>query len=273
MYEKKMTTTSNHHKYLTYAQMLDKLLQRTRTFDLHENMTKPKVTEYANSHSLLQIAPAVYDQGQTGTCTANAICGALQFIENDKTFKPSRLFCYYEERVREGQTNTTLQDTGADPMDGLVSLKSQGICSEDLWPFVESKVDTAPTQTCYSQALSHKFTNIGYVAKPNIVGTQLLDNIRKSILSSVPVLIGITVYSSFESDSVAKSGLIPLPNLKKETLLGYHEILIIAYDDTRQSFMIRNSWGNNWGLDGNAWLPYSYVMNSSLCSQFICITK
>src|SRR5215469_10984354 len=49
--------------------------------------------------------PPVYDQGQLGSCTANAIAGAIEFDQKKQSlpdFIPSRLFIYYNERAMEG---------------------------------------------------------------------------------------------------------------------------------------------------------------------------
>src|SRR5215472_1794822 len=63
---------------------------------------------------------AVYDQGQLGSCTANAIAGALEFDEikegKPSPFVPSRLFIYYNERALEGTVNS---DSGAQIRDGV----------------------------------------------------------------------------------------------------------------------------------------------------------
>ena len=57
--------------------------------------------------------PPVYDQGQLGSCTANAIAAAIEFDrmrQNLQDFTPSRLFIYYNERAMEGSVAT---DSGA----------------------------------------------------------------------------------------------------------------------------------------------------------------
>src|SRR4029077_19859186 len=72
--------------------------------------------------------PAPYDQGQLGSCTANAISGAIQFSQKQqkvKVFAPSRLFIYYNERVMEGSVNS---DAGAMIRDGIKSVSKEGYC-------------------------------------------------------------------------------------------------------------------------------------------------
>src|SRR5215469_6767170 len=84
----------------------------------------------------------VYDQGQLGSCTANAIGGAIQFEQMKQSipnFTPARLFIYYNERAIEG---TVASDSGAQIRDGVKSVAQQGACPETMWPYVISKFAT-----------------------------------------------------------------------------------------------------------------------------------
>src|SRR6266481_5515975 len=100
--------------------------------------------------------PPVYDQGQLGSCTANAIGGAIEFDQLKQglpqIFVPSRLFIYYNERVLEG---TTSSDSGATIRDGIKTVANQGACPEPMWPYVISKFRSRPTTTCYTDAAKH----------------------------------------------------------------------------------------------------------------------
>lgn len=79
-------------------------------------------------------------------------------------------------------------------------------------------------------------------------------------------VIGFLVYPSFESPMVAKTGMVPLPK-PNEVSLGGHAITIVGYDDSKNSFYARNSWGLNWGLKGYFYIPYSYLSNPNLASD------
>src|SRR5690242_13868381 len=71
------------------------------------------------SVDLTAACPPVYDQGQLGSCTANAIAGAIQFDRRKQgvsDFTPSRLFIYYNERDLEGTVDS---DSGAQIRDGV----------------------------------------------------------------------------------------------------------------------------------------------------------
>lgn len=203
--------------------------------------------------------PAVYDQGQLGSCTANALCAAFQY--NVPKFMGSRLFLYYNERNLEG-TRTT--DSGAYIHDGVRSMTTMGLCSETEWPYDISKFAVKPSTQCYTDALKDcvvKSTNI----------RNDMNSMKNSLNSGFPFVVGFLVYSSFETTQVARTGIIPMPT-KKDTLLGGHAVLVCGYNDTTQRWTVRNSWGSNWGDKGYFYLPYQYLLDSSLCSDLWNIT-
>jgi C1A family cysteine protease len=205
--------------------------------------------------------PPVYDQGQLGSCTANAIGAALQFdqMKQDETsLVPSRLFIYYNERVMEHTVN---EDAGAMIRDGIKSVAKLGAPPEAPdWPYVISKFRTKPPKIAYSHAL--KYQAILYQRLP-----RTLDQFKGCLASGFPFVLGITVYESFESKAVAKTGRVPMPK-QSEKNLGGHAILAVGYDDGQKRFIIRNSWGTNWGLKGYFTLPYAYVLDENLADDF-----
>jgi C1A family cysteine protease len=204
--------------------------------------------------------PPVYDQGQIGSCTANAIGGAIEY-EHVKQFNtdlmPSRLFIYYNERAIEG---TVKEDSGANIRDGIKSVNTQGVCPENLWPYNIKKFKTKPSKTCYSLALKDKALKYAVVS-------QDLNSMKSVLASGFPIVGGFTVYESFESAEVAKTGMVPTPG-KDEQILGGHAVMIVGYDDSKGCFIVRNSWSNTWGLSGYCYMPYAYWTNPDLASDF-----
>src|SRR5438105_15827754 len=103
-----------------------------------------------------EACPPVYDQGALGSCTANAIAGALEFDQMKQeladVFEPSRLFIYYNERVMEG---TVDEDSGAMLRDGIKTVAKQGAPHEPLWPYVISKFRSKPSAKAYADAARH----------------------------------------------------------------------------------------------------------------------
>ena len=93
---------------------------------------------------------------------------------------------------------------------------------------------------------------------------------KNCLLSGLPVVFGFGVYESFESEEVAKTGIMPIPN-KNEKLLGGHAVMAVGYDDEKEHFIIRNSWGLEWGDRGYFYMPYTFIINQKMCSDFWCI--
>jgi C1A family cysteine protease len=203
----------------------------------------------------------VYDQGELGSCTANAIAAALQFDQikekQPQAFIPSRLFIYYNERVIEGTVDT---DSGAQIRDGIKSVATQGDCPETLWPYDITKFAVKPPPQCYSQAL--KFTAVKYQRL-----TQTANQFKGCLASGYPFVFGFTVYDSFESKQVAQTGHAPMPS-PSDTVVGGHAVMAVGYDDSQNWFIVRNSWGPGWGMNGYFTLPYAYLLEPNLSSDF-----
>jgi C1A family cysteine protease len=205
--------------------------------------------------------PPVYDQGQLGSCTANAISGAVQFEQKKqklKVFAPSRLFIYYNERDME---NTVNSDAGAQIRDGVKSVANLGVCPETEWPYDINKFTNKPTPKCYTDA--KKCEAVGYQR----LDSSNLNQLKGCIASGFPFVFGFTVYDAFESPEVAKTGVLNMPG-PKEKVQGGHAVLAVGYDDTAQRFTVRNSWGKDWGIKGYFTIPYTYLTTTDLADDF-----
>lgn len=208
--------------------------------------------------------PPVYDQGQLGSCTANAINGAYQFMQRkqkQRDFMPSRLFVYYNERVMEGTVDT---DSGAMIRDGIKSVANAGVCPEDMWPYDIAEFRTRPTKQCYTDARKNQAIVYRRVLNSS------LHQLQGALASGTPVVFGFSVYESFESQEVARTGTVPLPP-RGEKLLGGHAVLAVGYDDATQRFLVRNSWGASWGDNGYCTMPYGYLTDGQLARDFWAI--
>ncbi|HUP10177.1 MAG TPA: C1 family peptidase [Caldimonas sp.] len=207
----------------------------------------------------------VEDQGDLGSCTGNALAGAMEFLEKKDGMtlvNVSRLFIYYNERVIEHTVNS---DSGAMIRDGIKALVKQGACSEKKWPYVISKFTAKPSPTCYKEALNHQV--IAYAR------IQSVDEMRACLAEGYPFVFGFTVYQSFESQQVAKTGVVPMPNKGKEKVLGGHAVLGVGYDDAQKRFLVRNSWGTSWGMKGYFTIPYDYLGDRNLSDDFWTIRR
>jgi C1A family cysteine protease len=222
---------------------------------------QPVLAKLPPKKDLRSGCPPVYDQGQLGSCTANAISGAIQFEQKKQgvtIFGPSRLFIYYNERDMEGTVNS---DAGAQIRDGVKSVATLGVCPETEWPYDINKFADKPMPECYTDAT--KCEAVGYQR----LDSSNLNQLKGCIASGFPFVFGFTVYDAFESQEVAKTGVLNMPG-PKEKVQGGHAVLAVGYDDAAQRFTVRNSWGKDWGIKGYFTIPYSYLTTTDLADDF-----
>ena len=205
--------------------------------------------------------PEPYDQGQLGSCTANAIGAALAYEhlkESLGPLMPSRLFIYYGERVIEG---TIQSDAGAQIRDGVKVLATLGAPPEQLWPYDIAKFARKPPEKAYQAAVQHKA-----VAYFRVDQTKLREMLG-CLASGFPFVFGFTVYEGFESAKVVKTGVLDMPK-RGERVLGGHAVLAVGYNQKAKRFLVRNSYGSAWGRKGYFTMPFDYVLNSDLAADF-----
>lgn len=261
------------HKYANIASILKRSENRrnkyatTATTATTLSKNSLHTIQLPKTFSLNTYRHFTYDQGDLGSCTANAFCAAYRIlcvINNiNKNFEPSRLYFYYNERAIEG---TIVTDAGADVIDGESYVMHHGICSEKSWPYDVTKFTIQPFVSCNIEAAKYKIKTF------QLIQFDVLNTIKKTIYNKQPVLIAISIYDSFESEHVAKTGIVPMPNVHTETLLGGHELCLIGYDDNTQMFTVLNSWGSSWGINGLCFIPYKYLTNNNLAHEFTYFT-
>jgi C1A family cysteine protease len=221
------------------------------------------LTKLPNKVDLRPDCPPVYDQGQLGSCTANAISGAFEYDQKKQgleDFMPSRLFIYYNEREMEGTVDT---DSGAMIRDGMKSVAKLGVCTEGTWPYEIAKFTNRPSDAAYSEAQEHQALIYRRI-------TNRLHQMQGCLAQGYPFVFGFSVYESFESQEVAQTGEVPLPP-RSEQLIGGHAVVAVGYDDSIQRFIVRNSWGTGWGMGGYCTMPYGYLTDPQLASDFWAI--
>ena len=212
--------------------------------------------------SLRDKLPApIFNQGDLGSCTGNGCSKTHQFAraaDGLPALIPSRLFIYYNERVIE---HTTRHDAGAQIRDGLKVLATLGAPDESLWPYDIAKFARKPPAKAYKAA------TLDQAIEYYRVDNSQLDHLRACLADGYPIVFGFTVYASFESQEVTRTGAVPLPG-KDERILGGHCTVLTGFDDHTERFAALNSWGEGWGDHGYFTMPYTYLTNTDLADDF-----
>ena len=207
--------------------------------------------------------PPIMDQGQFGTCTAHSASFSLHYcIKREKSldYVPSRLFIYANARNIGGYPLS--EDSGATLRDTWAGIKQFRDLNEVKWPYNPSVLlKVQPPANIYSEAAAHKLFQ--YQSVP-----QTLQAIQSCLEDGYPISFGITVYSSFMTEEVMQTGIVPMPNLAVEQVVGGHAITLIGYDNRYNLFKFANSWGTGVGQKGYFQIPYAYILDPSLAGDF-----
>ncbi|CAF2695871.1 unnamed protein product [Rotaria sp. Silwood2] len=210
----------------------------------------------------------VEDQSKIGSCAANCLAGAYEYLtkkSNGLNTDVSRLFIYYNARVK-GKYSDLIDDTGCSMTDAIEALEEFGTCLESIWPYDISRVNMRPNDEAYQQAKNHK---IHEALRVDIDLTEM----KSCLAQGFPFAFGLELLSSF--DKATKTGIVPMPNPSDSNREshGSHAMLAVGYSDQSRAFIVRNSWGEDWGDKGYCYIPYDYMTNSDFCFDAWTIRK
>ncbi|NCQ35930.1 cysteine protease [bacterium] len=237
--------------------------------------------------------PPIEDQLTLGSCTAHAGVGLLEYYENrthGKHIDGSRLFLY---KVTRNLLNWT-GDTGAYCRTTMGAIALLGVAIEEYWPYTDRSPDFDQEPPSFVYALARNYQGLTYHRLDGVKATLPLDERIKFMISiGWPLMFGFTCYESLRAETVALTGEIPFPSAS-EKVIGGHAVIAVGYDDTKKirntrlggrettgAFLIRNSWGTQWGCvppdapedttRGYGWLPYEYL-DSGLANDWWTLT-
>ena len=205
--------------------------------------------------------PGIYNQYNIGSSVANAVAAAYEYnqieLDDNHVFIPSRLFIYYNTRKIE---NTIMYDAGAQIRNTIKYININGICSETKWNYNPCNLNIKPPDECYIHVKPVKY----YRLHQNIV------SLKGSLEHGVPFIFGFSVYNNFKKITKDNNTLnVPV---KEDTYLGGHCALCVGYNDSKKIFIIRNSFGVEWGDQGHFNITYEYMLNVNLCSDLWVVT-
>lgn len=218
-------------------------------YDAHQSVDPDRLPKAVDLRRFLS---PVEEQGELGSCTANAVAGAHEYLQRranqGRHTDVSRLFIYFLERQLEG---TVDQDAGAQIRSGMKVLAKWGVCSEQLWPYDIDRYTEQPPDEAFAHAKNHLIDEYKRVPIE-------LHAWKVCLAEGYPVVFGTDIFQSFEDDG--SHGWISMPR-SREKNLGGHAMLCVGYDESKRIFIVRNSWGTDWGDGGYCYFPYDYLAN------------
>jgi hypothetical protein len=203
----------------------------------------------------------VEDQGQIGSCTANATVGALEYhLYRRDGYAPdlSRMFVYYNTRKMIG---TVPQDSGATVPQAMASVLAFGACREEIWPYDPALFAREPPPPTYVDAKRYEAVHYARVEDDS--------RVIRAVAEGLPVVFG-TFIPKRCYDEAARTGVVPQPTEEERRAAprGGHCMLIVGYDRHAQTFLVRNSWGTEWGDGGYCRIPFDVIGYFSPPDQF-----
>lgn len=208
---------------------------------------------------LRELCSPVEDQGLTNSCTANAIVGALEYLQRragQTVTDLSRLFVYYNARQLGG---TADKDCGSLIHHVMASVMAHGACEERMWPFEKAMTLVKPTEAAYANALSYQAVQYGR--------TPLGEPAMAALAAGIPVVFGTYVPRGFY-DVAARTGVMPGPGPALEVPGGGHAMLLVGYDAKARQWIVRNSWGPSYAERGYLRIPFETLAVYSRPDQF-----
>ena len=206
--------------------------------------------------AIISVRPPSGNQGSQSSCvawatgymTASTISGSrfgyTSFLTGagapDYTKILSPAFVY--NQINRGR------DAGSMEADALTLLIAKGDAPWVNMPFNQTDYLTQPTAAAFTAALPNRITNFTHIPRTDPNG---LAQIKASLAAGVPVLWGANVDPAFSNLTATDIWTGPT------AAGGGHAMTIVGYDDTKQAFIVANSWGPDWANQGTFYLAYS----------------
>ena len=213
-------------------------------------------------------AIAVEDQGQLGSCTAQAGVGLLEYFQratHREHIEASKLFLYKVTRNLIGGKHRD-SDKGASLRSTMKAMALIGVLPEHYYPYEIDNFNNEPSAFHYALAGNYKGITYYRHDGAKTKGSNLLEAVKESLRKGIPLMFGFTLYKhrDYPKGYSRNTGEFLYPNGDADSV-GGHAVIAVGYDDNYEAsnhekgaIRIRNSWGTRWGDKGYGWVPYDY---------------
>lgn len=189
---------------------------------------------------------AARDQGPRGTCLAFAASAVHEQARLRRRGEPrpelGEELLYWRCKQLDGNRE---DGTSVDSAHG--ALKQPGQSAAELWPYDGNRDSRASVYAPPEAALDTSVLRRATLSEI----TASAENIRSQLQGGRPVLLAIRLWHQFFGDH---RGVLNAPS-PQQLIPGGHAVVAVGFDEDAGWFLIRNSWGNSWGLVGHAQLP------------------
>ena len=184
----------------------------------------------------------VLNQGRCGSCVAFAVVGALETQMNISRLTPSSPWAYSAQHLFT--CGGAKCDAGWRPGSAMSFLKTKGVPDEACFPYMSGAKgeDMACKNSC-ADTDKRSLKIADYTTPTWLFGSK---DAIKNALQSGPVVSSMLVYDDF---FFYKSGVYKHTT---GSMAGGHAVMIVGYSDEDKAWIIRNSWGEDWGMKGFA---------------------
>jgi papain like protease len=226
------------------------------------------LTALPDAVDLREFCTRVEDQGQIGSCTSNAAVGALEYLfcrRDHRAINLSRLFVYFNARRLKGDGEIA-KDAGASIRQAMASLAAFGTCREELWPYDPSLFAMQPPLDAYADAQRHEAVEYARVDG--------LDAAMRALAQGLPVVFA-SIIPKRCYEAARETGVMPAMTDEERATNRRegHAMLLVGYDKPARMFLVRNSWGEDWGDRGYCRIPFDIVETKGLEEEFWVIGR
>lgn len=237
----------------------------------HDVVERPLAADYepkkttVKSVDLRPDFSSIRNQGAIGSCTAFSSTSIFEFILNkadkERLHTLSPRFLYYN--VCKKNADGTPIDNGSSFYDVVASMGNQGICEERYCKYSDDFRE-APTQEAKEDASTRLLTEAKNVKVNH-------EDIISALAEGYPVAISLKVFDSLLQ---GRKGFVFRPTEAElsGTDYGWHAMTICGFLSQQKVYIVRNSWGTQFGDKGYCYIPFSYIEDPDLCRQACIFT-